>query len=76
MDGAAYTGREIRQEESFWPGRLDLLTYDRSVLKPSRCTVVDTTRLSSRAIRELSLNAADNLASDHLMLVADFQLVH
>jgi hypothetical protein len=75
-DGAAYTWRGITQEESFWPGRLDLLTYDRSALRPSMGLVVDTTRLSSRALRELKLSDADSLASDHLMLVADFQLVH
>jgi hypothetical protein len=75
-DGTAYTWRGIRQEESFRPGRLDLLTYDRSVLRPSLGIVVDTTRLSSSTLRELKLSAEDSLVSDHLMLVADFQLVH
>ena len=57
-----------------WPGHLDLLTYDRSVLKPVMGMVVDTSRLASSTLRELKLNADDSLASDHLMLVADFQI--
>ena len=35
--------------------------------------IVDTTSLSSDTLRELKLNAKDSLASDHLLLVADFQ---
>ena len=31
---------------------------------------------TSHALRELKLNAQDSLVSDHLLLVADFQLVH
>jgi endonuclease/exonuclease/phosphatase family metal-dependent hydrolase len=74
-DGTAYTWRGITKDESFWPGRLDLLMYDRSFFKPSMGMIVDTTRLSSSTLCELTLNARDSLASDHLMLVADFQLV-
>ena len=74
--GAAYTWRGITKDGSFWPGRLDLLTDDRSVLKPVMGMVVDTTRLSSSTLRELKLNAEDSLVSDHLLLVADFQFDH
>ena len=33
-DGAAFAWREIRNDESFWPGRLDVLTYDQATLEP------------------------------------------
>jgi endonuclease/exonuclease/phosphatase family metal-dependent hydrolase len=75
-DGAAYTWRGLRQEESFWPGRLDLVAYDGKALKPESGFVVDTSRLSDKAIVDLGLRVQDSLASDHLSLVADFQLSH
>ena len=72
--GAAYTWPGITKDESFRPGRLDLLTYDQTVLKPVMGMVVDTTRLSSDTRRELKLDAQDSLVSDHLLLVADFRI--
>ena len=74
-DGAAFTWRGLRSEESFWPGRLDVVTYDPATLKPSNGCIVDTSRLSEMTLRELKLSAQDSLVSDHLLLVADFQLV-
>lgn len=75
-DRAAYTWRGLGREESFWPGRLDVVTYDPATLKPSNGCIADTSRLLENTLRELKLRAQDSLASDHLLLVADFQLVH
>ena len=72
-DGSAYTWRGTREEESFWPGRLDLITYDPSVLRPTAGLVFDTARLSKLTLENLGLQATDSLASDHLLLVADFR---
>jgi endonuclease/exonuclease/phosphatase family metal-dependent hydrolase len=74
-DGAAYTWRGLRKDESFWPGRLDLVTFDANVLTPARGIVVDTSRLSDEALGGLGLRAEDSLVSDHLLLVADFRVV-
>ena len=74
-DGAAYTWRGITKKESFWPGRLDVVAYDREALKPSQGFVLDTLRLSRKTSRFMGLLAEDSLASDHLMLIADFQFV-
>jgi len=75
VDGAAFTWRGIRKEESFWPGRLDAVTYDQQTLKPLNGCIVDTSKLSEELLSDLRLRAHDSLASDHLLLVADFQFV-
>ncbi len=75
VDGAAFTWRGIRKKESFWPGRLDAVTYDRATLEPLNGCIVDTSRLSEQALSNLRLHAHDSLASDHLLLVAGFQFV-
>ena len=74
-DGAAFTWRGIRKEESFWPGRLDALTYDQATLEPLNGCIVDTSRLFEELLSDLRLRAHDSLASDHLLLVADFQFL-
>jgi len=75
-DGAAYTWRSLRKPESFWPGRLDLVTYDRGTLQQAKGFVLDTSRLTETELGTLGLRARDSLASDHLIVVADFQFVH
>jgi hypothetical protein len=76
-DGHAITWRGITTEElSFWPGRLDLLSYDPARLQPETGCVIDTSLMSQPALRRLGLCRDDSWASDHLMLVADFQLIH
>ncbi len=70
--GAAYTWRGINGRESFYPGRLDWLTYDPRKLQATQSVIVDTTRMSQSALRRLGLKRDDSLASDHLLLVADF----
>ena len=74
-DGATYTWRGLRNDESFWPGRLDLVTYDSKALKAARGLVVDTSRLSDKTLDGVGLRTEDSLASDHLLLVADLQVV-
>ncbi|MHB0958228.1 MAG: endonuclease/exonuclease/phosphatase family protein [Pirellulaceae bacterium] len=71
LDRAACTWRGD-EEESFWPGRLDLLTYDAAVLDPKAGYVLNTEDLSEARLRELGLERNDSMASDHLLLVADF----
>ena len=74
-DSAAFTWRGINPEESFWPGRLDIVTYDHVVLRLSNGFLVDTSKLSEKALRVLGVRVHDSKASDHLMLIADFQLL-
>ena len=54
---------------------MDALTHD-GKLKPLNGCVVDTSRLSEEVLSDLRLRAHDSLASDHLVLVADFQFAH
>jgi hypothetical protein len=74
-DGAAITWRG-GEESSFWPGRLDILTYDTARLKPATGCVIDTSLMSQQALAGLALRVDDSSASDHLLLVADFCLIH
>ena len=74
--GAAYTWRSLREDESFWPGRLDLVMYAQAGLKPANGFVLDTAKLSEQSLAGLGLRAQDSLVSDHLLLVADFVPVH
>lgn len=71
---AAFTWRGLRKEESFWPGRLDLVTYDNATLRPAGGFLIDTSSLSKKSLRDLRLLAHDSEASDHLMMVADFHV--
>lgn len=61
-------------DESFWPGRLDLLTYDAAALEPKNGFILDSADLSASLLSKLGLQRDDSTASDHLMLVADFAL--
>ncbi|MFK7738049.1 MAG: endonuclease/exonuclease/phosphatase family protein [Pirellulaceae bacterium] len=72
-DGSAYTWRAISPEETFWPGRLDLITHSRE-LKPRHCWVFDSERMTAARLQELGLKKEDSRCSDHLMLIADFDV--
>lgn len=73
-DGSAYTWRGLTAEESFWPGRLDLLTHSDD-LTPLKALVLDTERLKPWQLRELGWpKKNDSRASDHLMLIGDFRI--
>lgn len=71
-DGSAYTWRSLRPDDSFWPGRLDLMTHSTHV-KPVSSFILDSERLSPRDLKTGKLNRNDSRASDHLMLIGDFQ---
>ena len=71
-DRAAVTWRD--DDSEFWPGRLDLLAYDPERLKKRNGCVLDTALLTPEELAGLGLRADDSSVSDHLMLVADFQL--
>ena len=62
------------EDESYWPGRLDLLTYDATALEPKSGFVLNTEDLAESLLSELGLRRDDSTASDHLLLVADFAL--
>jgi endonuclease/exonuclease/phosphatase family metal-dependent hydrolase len=71
VDRSACTWRGD-EDESFWPGRLDLLTYAATALEPKAGFVLNTEDLSESLLSELGLRRDDSTASDHLLLVADF----
>jgi hypothetical protein len=68
-DASSYTWRGLKRDESFWPGRLDLVCTDQ--IGAISGFVFD----SSRPVRDLPLQGDvkddDSEASDHLMLVVD-----
>ncbi|MDG2384847.1 MAG: endonuclease/exonuclease/phosphatase family protein [Pirellulaceae bacterium] len=72
-DNSATTWRG-RPDEPFWPGRLDIVSYDAKQLRPTNGFLLDTGRMTNADCTQLGLKANDSQASDHLMLVADFQL--
>ena len=55
----------------FPPGMLDVLVHSPD-LTPHNGFVLDTAELDAATLTQLKLQVADSLASDHLMLVADF----
>jgi len=71
----AATWRRVRDEDPFWPGRLDIVTYDRGRLQPVQGCVVDTTKMDGTLLETLKLRSHDSWASDHLLVVADFKLI-
>ncbi len=61
-------------DESYWPGRLDLVTYDAGRLEPKNGFILNTHDLSDSMLADLGLRRDDSTASDHLLVVADFAL--
>lgn len=72
-DNSATTWRG-RADEPFWPGRLDFVAYDSKQLRPANGYLLDTYRMTNAHRSQLGLKADDSQASDHLLLIADFQL--
>ena len=70
-DASATTWRGLDPTESFWPGRLDLILHNAG-LAPAQTFSIDTTELPPATLRALRLTPDASLASDHLLLVADF----
>ncbi len=71
IDNAAVTWRGP-PKESFWPGRLDIMVYS-DELTPKNGYILDTARMKPSMLTEFGLLSGDSLASDHLMLVGDFE---
>jgi hypothetical protein len=63
-----------RADDPFPPGMLDLLVHSPTRLTRKNGYVLDTADLDAAALGALGLQDADSEVSDHLMLVADFQL--
>ncbi len=59
-------------EQTFSPGMLDCLVFDNTKLRPLNGFILDTTLLRDYELRMYGLRSSDSMASDHLMLVADF----
>ena len=68
-DGTAHTWRGLKADESFWPGRLDL--FSTTGFESVNGRVFDAGRLTESELKQHSVEKADSLASDHLMLVVD-----
>ncbi len=56
----------------FPPGRLDLIVYDSARLRSVHAEVFDSEGLTPEQLDDLGVQATDSRASDHLMLIADF----
>lgn len=76
MIGAdVHTWRDLFESPGdFAPGLLDLLTYSGQRLIPKNGFVLDSQELDAAELQLLGLMTDDSVASDHLMLVGDFQL--
>jgi endonuclease/exonuclease/phosphatase family metal-dependent hydrolase len=70
-DAAMYTWRDTNQP--FPPGRLDLLVYTDSSAEVVNAFVLDTARLSERALARMGLDRTDTAASDHLPVIVDLK---
>lgn len=57
----------------FPPGRLDLIVYDDQQLRAVHAEVFDSEGIGPERREMLGVQAEDSRASDHLMLIADFQ---
>jgi endonuclease/exonuclease/phosphatase family metal-dependent hydrolase len=74
VGGHTYTSRSTPDKQtSFPPGLLDLLVHSPGLV-PRHGFVLQSEELERTELQRLGLQADDSLASDHLLLVADFQL--
>jgi endonuclease/exonuclease/phosphatase family metal-dependent hydrolase len=84
-DGTPLTNLIARQTErrlshtwrndgsSFWPGQLDYMVYSDSLLTSANHFLVYTPDMSPGNLAANGLQNADSLASDHLLVCADFR---
>lgn len=70
-DSAMITWRD--EKTDFPPGRLDWLAYGDAGARVVNAFVLDTDRLSDRALATMGLDRGDTRASDHLPLVVDLK---
>ena len=59
---------------SFPPGRLDFIVYSASVLEKVNSFVFDTNQLTLEQLANFVINKSDTEVSDHLPVVADFNI--
>ncbi|HSW45617.1 MAG TPA: endonuclease/exonuclease/phosphatase family protein [Phycisphaerae bacterium] len=70
----AYTWRD--DSKGFPPGRLDAILYTDSAMRAARSFILDTAELPDADLKSAGLQRDDSAkASDHLPLVADFEIV-
>lgn len=70
-DRAHYTWSDPASE--FPPGRLDFLIYSDASADAVQSYVLDTSRLSAKALARMGLDAGDTASSDHLPVVLDIR---
>lgn len=70
-DSASFTW--FNTAEKFPPGRLDFVLYSDNSASVTSSFVVDTRRLSPRALAQLGVDRTDSAASDHMPLVVDIR---
>jgi hypothetical protein len=70
-DNSACTWRGP-EDESFWPGRLDWVTFDATRLTRRGGFVLNTGDLPDSWLDQLGLQRNDSEVSDHLLIVSDF----
>jgi endonuclease/exonuclease/phosphatase family metal-dependent hydrolase len=68
-DASVYTWSDANSP--FTPGRLDYMVYSDAGARLAQAFVLDTSRLSDRALARLGLDRTDTSASDHLPVVID-----
>jgi hypothetical protein len=64
-----YTWRD--DSAGFPPGRLDYIVYSGSSASAVNALVLDTTRLSEKALAKLGLDRTDTGGTDHLPVIVD-----
>ena len=70
-----FTYTWISPSSSYGPGRLDFILYSNSVLKTQNAFALSTQELPADTLGAFGLQREDSfVASDHLPLVADFQI--
>jgi endonuclease/exonuclease/phosphatase family metal-dependent hydrolase len=70
-DAAMYTWRDPKTP--FPPGRLDFLVYTDATAEVVNAFVLDTARLSEKALARMGLDRTDTAASDHLPVIVDLK---
>lgn len=70
-DNSACTWRGP-EDESFWPGRLDLVMFDATRLSRRGGFILNSGDMPDSLLQQLGLQRRDSEVSDHLLIVADF----
>jgi endonuclease/exonuclease/phosphatase family metal-dependent hydrolase len=65
-----------RPNASFTSGKLDYIVYSPETLQPKNGFLLDSSLLNQTELKQFKLNADDSKATDHMLIITDYQFLY